>query len=290
MTDPINAVDTSDGRFYERNGRRYLSVTNVLDHAMSKPALIPWAVKLTAEEADRTLAYALEHGKLPALPPGTTKAEKASKSGTAKDWPSDWKREHKRVKETSGTRGNLFHSWAEAYLLGGHPDPPELPPEVQPYHGTNLVAECAGFIRAVEKYGIEAWGAEATVYSDHYNYAGTGDLWAYVRNPPSYWPKLPDDGLFMFDVKTSKSAWPETALQLAAYRHADYIGLPDGNDQTIPDTVGGGVLHVDGANTHLIPYRCGLAEFEAFLGGLRMATWMIEDMKNVKNWTDVVSE
>ena len=51
MTNPLGSVATSDGRYYERNGERFLSVTNIIDKAMSKPALVPWAVKLCAEAA-----------------------------------------------------------------------------------------------------------------------------------------------------------------------------------------------------------------------------------------------
>jgi hypothetical protein len=268
MTSPFGSVASDDGRWYERDGKRYLSVTNVLDKSLSKPALVPWSCKLTAEQARITLDYALKHGEEPPLP-----IESVSKTGKVKyvkDWETDWKREHKRVKDASAERGTIIHDWAEQWELGREPDPP---PE--------YVDECLGILRAFEKYEITPIAAECTVYNSLHKYAGTGDLFATV----GAWGGV----TAMLDFKTGKKAWPETAYQLAAYRFGEFIGLPDGSDVPVPVTQAGGVLHVDHGTTHLIPYRCGLREFEAFTHMVKVAYEVVEETKNVMNHAAILS-
>lgn len=53
MTNPKHAHATDRGRYYTRpgTGEQLISVTNVLSEAVSKPALVPWAAKMTAEAA-----------------------------------------------------------------------------------------------------------------------------------------------------------------------------------------------------------------------------------------------
>lgn len=269
MTNPFGSVATEDGRYYERAGERYLSVTNVLDKSLSKPALIPWAVKLCAEQAIATLDEVLADGAMPPNPhlPRIVKGQPVMKEV---DWPTYWKSEHKRVKEASAERGTIIHDWAEAWVLGQEPDPP-----------AEYVQECLGIMRAFEKYGIEPVAAECTVYNKTYRYAGTADLFAKV----GAW----GGAVACLDYKTGKNAWPETAYQLAAYRHGEFIGLDDGSDVPVPETQAGGVLHVDGAKTHLIPYRCGEREFEVFGHMVAVAYEAVEEMKNVMNHTAIRS-
>jgi len=269
LTSPLGSVATSDGRYYERDGERYLSVTNVLDKALSKPALVPWAVKLTAEKAQQCLDYTLKNGKLPPKRE-VQRIRKGQPVMLEVEHDVYWKSEHVRVKDASADRGTLIHDWAEQWVLGAEPDPPE-----------GLEQECIGIMRAFEKYGIEAEVAECTVYNKAHRYAGTADLIATVG---AY-----GGARFLLDYKTGKNAWPETALQLAAYRFGEFIGLPDGEDVAVPETQGGGVLHVDFGTTTLIPYRCGFDEFEVFTHAAKVAYWAVEESKNVMNIPGILS-
>lgn len=254
MTNPLNSVATDDGRYYERHGRKFISVTNVIDKALSKPALLPWAVKLTAEAAMRDFRKMVDDDKAEEflrIYPDTTTKPKANPA-------SEWKRQHKKVKDESAEKGTLIHAWAEGWVLGQEPDPPE-----------GLETECLGIMRAFERYGIEPVVAECTVYSDMHEYAGTCDLFATVKSLGGV--------LAVLDYKTGKSAWPETALQLAAYRFAEYIGLPDDSDVPVPAAERAGVLHVGHTETKLIPYRADVRDFTAFLGALQAARWVVND-------------
>ena len=277
VTSPFGSVATSDGRYYERHGDKYLSVTNILSKSLPKDALVPWACKLTAIEARKTLDFALANGHEPPLPLAPPKANgehvidrSTKRPKTIKDWETDWKREHTRVKDASAERGTIIHDWAEHWQLGHDPEPPAL-----------YVDECLGIMRAFEKYGIETIAAEATFYNKTHKYAGTGDLIATV----GAWGGVPA----LLDYKTGKNCWPETAYQLAAYRFGEFIGLDDGSDVDVPVTEAGGVLHVDGGVTHLIPYRCGEREFVAFQSMVKVAYESVEHMKEVMNWTAIRS-
>lgn len=267
MTSPLNAASNDDGRWYTWNDEKFLSVTNILSKSLAKEALVPWACKLTAIEARKTLDYVLKHGEEPPLP-----VEKVLKTKTryVKDWETDWKREHTRVKDASSVRGNIIHDWAENWVLGHEPDPP-----------AEYVDECLGIMRAFEKYGIEPIAAEATVYNRQFRYAGTGDLFAKVEA----W----GGAVAMLDYKTGNNAWAETAYQLAAYRFGEFLGLPDGSEMPVPETQAGGVLHVDHGTTHLIPYRCGRAEFEAFTHMVAVAYEVVERMPQVKDHAAILS-
>lgn len=270
MTSPAGSVATNDGRYYERNGERFLSVTNVLDKALSKPALVPWAVKLTAEKAQQCLDYTVAHGGK--LPP-RKKVQRIRKGQPVMlevDHDVYWKGEHTRVKDASADRGTLIHDWAEHWVLGHEPDPP-----------AGLEQECLGIIKAFERYEIEPLVAEATVYNRTFRYAGTGDLFAKI----GAWGGV----VAMLDYKTGKNAWPETALQLAAYRNGEFIGLPDGTDVPVPETQAGGVLHVDFGTTTLIPYRCGAREFEVFKNAVEVAYWAVEEKGTVMNHHAILS-
>lgn len=256
MTSPRDAVATDSGRFYERHGRKYISVTNVIDKAVAKPALMPWAVKLTAEAA---LATFNQGGEAPFHPGQFTTTQRPRRKPGAQSPPGpwDWKAEHARVRDESADKGTLIHAWAEAWVLGQSPDPP-----------LGLESECLGIMRAFEKYGIEVAVAECTVYNNVHDYAGTSDLFATV----GAW----DGVLAVLDYKTGKSVWPEVSLQLSAYRYGEFIGLPDDSDVEVPWTERAGVLHVGHTETTLVPVRTEIQDFTAFLSALGAARWVVE--------------
>lgn len=86
----------------------------------------------------------------------------------------------------------------------------DVDPDLLPY-----VAAASQFLDDhVEKVGI----AETTFFNSQYQYAGTPD--ALV--------KLKDGRFAIVDWKSGKAIYPETALQLAAYARAEFIGKPDG--------------------------------------------------------------
>lgn len=107
-------------------------------------------------------------------------------------------------------RGTEVHSIAERLVKG---DEVEIPERLASYVNSALkfMNECKPVPVLVE----------ATVASRRWMYAGTLDLIA----------DMPNGRRLLLDYKTSESGiWPETALQLAAYRHADAVLMPDGTE------------------------------------------------------------
>jgi hypothetical protein len=58
---------------------------------------------------------------------------------------------------------------------------------------------------------------------------------------------------WLIDLKTGKGIYADTALQLAAYRYAEGLLLPDGTEVRMPEVDHCGIVHVatDGATFHL---------------------------------------
>ena len=113
---------------------------------------------------------------------------------------------------------------------------------------------------------------EETVWSDKYRYAGSFDAIAVVGGET-----------VIIDYKTSKSAYPDTALQLAAYKNADHIIRPDGSRVPVPKITAGAVLHITPNGYEFIPYEIGDEVFETFLAlRYQVFEWDAVLSKNVK--------
>ena len=96
---------------------------------------------------------------------------------------------------------------------------------------------------------------EETVFSDKHRYAGSFDWIAEIGGE-----------VVVGDWKTTKNTYPEVALQLAAYRHADYVQRADGSQAPLPKNItGGAVFHVSPDGYELIPMKCDEEVFDVFL-------------------------
>ena len=105
--------------------------------------------------------------------------------------------------------------------------------------------------------------AEATVLNRTHGYAGTMDaIWAVGGRT------------LVVDAKTSAYRGPEEALQLAAYRYAEVICLPDGTEETMPEVDGCAVLAIAADGCELIDVAGTWEAFAAYRAALILATWM----------------
>lgn len=96
---------------------------------------------------------------------------------------------------------------------------------------------------------------EETVWSEEHSYAGSFDVLGRIGGE-----------LVIGDWKTTRSGvHEEVALQLSAYRHADYIIRPDGSRVPLPTIEGGFVLHVRPEGWGLYPIKCDEDVFAYFL-------------------------
>ena len=100
---------------------------------------------------------------------------------------------------------------------------------------------------------------EFQVFSDTYNYAGTVDCDMRLRGCR-----------VIGDVKTSKYVYKDYALQLAAYRFAEFVGEPDGTKTGVPEFDTGAILHIRDGKVKVLEVDCGQEAFEAFAACCRL--------------------
>ena len=120
-------------------------------------------------------------------------------------------------RDTAAVRGTDVHGYAHRIALGEQVDVPEL---------------LVGYVDAYLSWW-EAWHpsdpiiTEAVVINRQYSYMGTLDFLAAI----------PGLGLTLLDYKTAKSGvFAETALQLAAYGHAETIVI-NGEERPMPGPI-----------------------------------------------------
>lgn len=148
-------------------------------------------------------------------------------------------------KNAAALRGTKLHDAAQQLQETGTVDvDPEQLPLVENY------------LRFTDEWALQAEHVESAVYSVLHGYAGTLDLIG----------TLTDGRRWLLDLKTSKGVYGDMALQLAAYRYAQYLS-PGGDTDDIPmpqvDAVG--IVHVRADGYDLVPLTAGPAEHKAFL-------------------------
>lgn len=236
MTNPKNATTTSRGRSYKWGTEEFTSVTTILSNGIPKPALTNWASKMAA-------TYAVENRE------AWAELENDAAIDLIKGAP--W-----RDRDKAASLGSNLHDYAEAEALGK--PMPEADLILAPY-----VDQVRKFVKDFE---VEFLMSEATVYSRKHQYAGTLDG-IVVINGKTY----------LMDWKTSRSGiFAETALQLNAYAFADFIGLPDGSEESLPEFDGALGVHIVPAGYTVIPIEVREETFRSFLYAAEVAKFVRE--------------
>jgi hypothetical protein len=165
-------------------------------------------------------------------------------------------------RDSSADLGSSVHQLAEQIALGQSP----------------VINEAeAPFIEAfqrdfLERYRPDFRAVEFMVYSERYQYGGTGDAVCVI-----------DGVTWLIDYKTGKGIYPEAALQLAGLQWADWIGLPgDPKKYRIPKADRFGIVHVRPEGARLIPFDVGAEDFDAFLACRRIYRWVQERAPYIK--------
>ena len=104
------------------------------------------------------------------------------------------------VLEFARARGQAVHKAIELDIAGDL-DESSLHPEVSD--------RFYGWRRFVQTSKFQAQGSEVRVMSQRYGYAGTFDLWGYIRREP-----------YLIDIKATALVPPTVGLQTAAYAQA----------------------------------------------------------------------
>ncbi len=209
-----------------RSGRRYMipdpapdgptvecpSVATILAN-INKPALVNWAALEVAKYAftERDVWHQLEEQAAVDL----------------------LKRAPYRNSRKKMDLGSAVHLAIDTWIKAGTPDTVTNPTELE---DLDLLPYIAGAIRFLDDHVGRVIRSEVTFVNLTYRYAGTCDLVA----------KLKDGAIAVIDWKSGKRLYPEVALQLSAYGHAEFAVNPDGSRFNLaPITTAVGV-HLDG--------------------------------------------
>lgn len=255
--------------------QRLWSVTTIID-ALATDALEYWAAKATAEEA---------------LKKWDTVKSIEDSSGTAEaiKWLSNARYRPPPGQRKAGELGTLVHEVCEEYALTGTAPAMAEDPEVAPFF-----RQFDGWLqRAQPSYQA----VETTVYNATYGYAGTCDCFLTINGVR-----------LIGDYKTKRKAvdgkgqptspYPEVALQLAAYRHAEFaaarrprryeafrrryylLSLEERSLAIeVPQVEGGVCIHITPEHCEAYPVWCDERVFEAFLYTQEAARWQYQDSK-----------
>lgn len=275
---PAQAVtDPETGsRFYDWGGETFWSVTTIISGGVPKH-LQNWAAKSVAE-----LAYSdvTERGKRAlrawersgradlrdrqAL--GQLRSIKPDRL-TPRDFALRWlKGAPDRIRDAARDRGSDIHAASEdlvlAYareavqlIIADDFDEPSWPDEIVPYMAN-------GFLAWVRDFRPRFLASEFTIYHRAQKYAGTGDTVVDIVLP-KYGPRAQR---VLIDYKSGNRIYPEVALQLAALRRGEFIGLPDGlTEAPMLDVDLTAVLHIRPNGYAFLEVDTSEPVFNAFL-------------------------
>ena len=163
------------------NGKRLHGVTTLIDKTLSKPALIPWAVKMCAE-------YIM------------TNCPKRNTDGyefyevTEPDI-VEAKRAHTKKKTDAGDWGTRVHDACEVWCATG-----EMPAD------EDITPSVMNFVKFIENNGFRVLDTERPVWSKEWWLGGIFDL------------VLEKDGkVYIADIKTSSGIYDSQFIQMGAY-------------------------------------------------------------------------
>lgn len=243
----IGAYRTEDHRYYWNGQGELPSVTTVLE-ILHKPALMEWVGRVTAEEA-----YILKD-----LP--------GAEDLTLDEWSRHLRERRFQVRDKAAEVGTGVHLYADMAPRASESDSAafNIPDGWIPY--------VEAFRRFLDRFSASnILSSEKSVFSLGDGYGGTYDFLMMI-----------DGELWLIDIKTSKGVYPETGLQLAAYSHAEFIGLPnDPRPYPMPKVQRTGVLHLrpdayPDTGWRLIEYPTTGRDYVAFLGALEVFRWKKE--------------
>lgn len=235
-------IDTKNSHSYKIDGNKAPGVTTVIGDGVPKPALVGWAAKSIAEFVGERITPTGDASELIAGLKAIDQRNVTEKKYKPR-WPlnGDFSRlalidtlkgVHWEDRDQAANKGTAVHGYAEQLLAGHEVDPPEY-----------LIGHVDSYIDWVNTWQPQDSILEFVCGSRKHQYMGTGDLIA----------TLADGRRWLLDYKTNRSGpFQEVALQLAAYRYAEFIIGPDGLEQPMPpvDCCGVVWLRADGADLY----------------------------------------
>lgn len=297
MTVTEVGLEVLDVKEVEPGDVQMWSVTTIIG-CLDKPALMYWAAEEAAKAAianERTWKALLdEQGQ-----------EEAVK------WLRDARFRRPKGLLSATSLGTVVHGGCEQYVLTGvKPDLDALTalvkiesPKMTAEQARASAAEAVPFIDRfsewLDRFQPSYQAAEVVVYHPTYGYAGQTDAFLTV-----------DGFRAIVDYKSSRkdvdargqltSPYPEVALQLSAYRHAEFAAVwrprrfekfrrryyllseaERAMAQPVPEVDGGLCIHITPERCEAYPVRCDETVFQAFLFVQEAARWSFQTSNTV---------
>jgi len=180
------------------------NATKILD-IISKPALVPWALKVGADWLEKNFFYDED---------ASSKKTSVYKSRMALEPLLKGMKSAYRSKSRDALNiGSLTHEWVEG-AINWKIDGGEIPMMPQQEEAVNAIRAFQGW---VGENVVDWLSSEEKIFHRKYKYAGTVDARAVINGE-----------YCVIDWKTSKRVYPEYHLQVAAYAKAieDIHGKP----------------------------------------------------------------
>lgn len=248
-------IDYGGGHSYKLDGQKIPGVTTILNDGLPKKALVPWAAKAIAEYVGERLTRTGDATELiTALRALDEEKARTNKRYRAK-WPTSGefsrtafidllKGVHWEDRDKAANKGTAVHNAAEDLANGKEIEVPD-----------EIIGHVDAYIQWVNDWTPTEQLVEFVCGSRKHRYMGTGDLIA----------RLADGRRWLLDYKTNRSGpFAEVALQLAAYRYAEFIVTPDG-EIPMPEVDACGVLWLRADGYDLYEVKADPTVFRTFL-------------------------
>lgn len=145
-------------------------------------------------------------------------------------------------RDKAATRGSTIHEHAETILRGD---------EIELDNNDPLIPVIENALDFLDDWNIRPILVEFPCASREHWWAGTGDLIATYTHP-----NTDQTGTAIWDWKSGKAIYPEAAMQLNAYAHAEFHGL-NGEEQPIPTVDAAFGVHLRADGYDVIPLQFG---------------------------------
>lgn len=284
---PRTGSTPEDIRTTDDTDLRLWGVTTLIG-ILDKPALVGWAANQTASAAIRDVK-------------AWQQIEHASGTDEARKWLAAARFRAPKTQLGAAPLGTVVHACCEEWTLTGvRPSVDWIGQQIAENGSPAVDIKTEGVVvgQMLDQFG--AWldraqpdydAAEITVYNPTYGYAGTCDGFLTLGSTR-----------MIFDIKTSreprdgagksKGPYPEVALQLAAYRHAEcaavwrprritefrrryYVLAASEREMAVPvpEVDAGMALFITPEACDAFPVRCDAPIFERFLHVVEVAHW-----------------
>lgn len=252
MTARTRIIKRGQGHSYELDGAPAPGVTSIIGSGVPKPWLAPWTARQIAEFVFEHLTPVNGHVYADELLDGLR--EFNAQSRYPKRLPDEFSRlayadvlkaVQYGVRDAAADAGTAVHGYAELLARGETIDVPD-----------ELVGHVDSYLQFLEQWQPTDAILERVVINRAHRYMGKLDMIA----------TFPDRGVGLVDIKTGKSVYADTALQLAAYRHAEtMLAEHDDTEEPMPQVDWCGVIWVRADGYDVYEYRADQYVFQQFL-------------------------